>query len=98
MKKEELKHLAHISRIKLTEQELEKFTPQMQSILESAQQVQDAVAKANRPSANRMVMLKDLRDDIIKPSLTQSDALLNAPFTELGFVKVYGELKDDSEA
>jgi aspartyl-tRNA(Asn)/glutamyl-tRNA(Gln) amidotransferase subunit C len=98
MKKEELKHLAHLSRIKLTEAELEKFTPQMEAILDSAKEVQDAVAKAKKTSANRTVMLKNLRDDIIKPSLTQSEALLNAPFTELGFVKVYGELKDDSGA
>lgn len=98
MKKEELKHLAHLSRIQLTETELEKFAPQMQSILDSAKQVQDAVAKAKKISNNRMVRLSDLRDDIIETSLSQGDALSNAPFTELGLVKVYGELKDDSGA
>jgi len=98
MKKEELKKIAKLSRIHLNERELEEYTPQMVSILDSASIVQKATENTKSKRFIQKLSLKDLRDDIIAEGFTQKDALSNAPYTENGFIKVYGELKDESDA
>ena len=91
MDKKTLKHIAELSRISLTEKELEKFTPQMKTILDSAQQLQK-IDTTNINPMKRHVSFSDLREDTIQASLKQEDVLKNAPYTEKGFVKVYGKV------
>jgi aspartyl-tRNA(Asn)/glutamyl-tRNA(Gln) amidotransferase subunit C len=95
MKKEDLKHISKLSRIKLTDEELEKFTPQMETILESVKTLDEIDVSKVKVKSLRRVQLKDLREDEPKPSLTQKEALANAPFTENGQVKVYGSLVEN---
>lgn len=92
MKKEDLKHLAKLSRIKLTDEELEKFTPQMATILDSVKTLDELDVSKVKIRSLRRTKLEDLREDKPNPSLSQQDALVNAPYTENGFVKVYGSL------
>ena len=98
MQKEELKQIAKLSRIALTEEKLNEYTPQMGSILEAASVVQEAKEKTNIKRFAPKVSLKDLRDDIIENGFSQKEALSNAPYTEQGCLKIYGELKDESGA
>jgi aspartyl-tRNA(Asn)/glutamyl-tRNA(Gln) amidotransferase subunit C len=92
MKKEELKHLAKLSRIRLTNEELEKFTPQMQTILDSVKTLDELDVSKVKVKSLRKVKLDDLREDKVGKSLTQQEALANAPFTQDGSVKVFGSL------
>ncbi len=91
MDKKTLKHIAELSRITLSDEELEKFTPQMQTILESAKQLQE-VDTSNVQPMKKHLPFDDLRDDIVEESLTQKDVLSNAKYTEKGCVKVYGKI------
>ena len=91
MDKKTLKHIAELSRIQLSDEELEKFTPQMETILDSAKQLQE-VDTTNVQPMKRHIPFCDLRDDIVEESLTQKDVLLNAKYTEKGHVKVYGKI------
>ncbi len=91
MDKQTLKHIAELSRISLTDQELEKFTPQMQTILDSAKVLQEVDTKGINPM-KRHIPFSALRDDIPSDSLTQEDVLKNAKYKENGFVKVYGKI------
>jgi aspartyl-tRNA(Asn)/glutamyl-tRNA(Gln) amidotransferase subunit C len=92
MKKEELKHLAKLSRIKLTDEELDKFTPQMQTILNSVKTLDELDVSKVKVRSLRKVKLSDLREDKVGRSLSQKEALANAPFTQDGSVKVFGSL------
>jgi aspartyl-tRNA(Asn)/glutamyl-tRNA(Gln) amidotransferase subunit C len=86
-----LKHIAELSRIKLTKQELEKFTPQMKTILDSAQELQEVNTEGKQPM-KKHVPFSTLREDEAGDSLTQEEVLKNANYKELGFVKVYGKV------
>jgi len=91
-----LKHIAELSRIKLSKEELEKFTPQMKTILESADELQRVDTKGQQPM-KRHVPFSTLREDEVGKTLTQDEVLKNANYKELGFVKVYGKVFGDIE-
>ena len=91
MDKKTLKHIAELSRIQLTDEELEKFTPQMQTILDSAQELQNIDTSKVQPM-KKHIPFSDLRNDEIGESLLQQDVLSNAKHTEKGHIKVYGKI------
>lgn len=91
MDKQTLKHIGELSRIKLSDEELEKFTPQMQTILESAKQLQEVDTKDVQPM-KRHLPFQELRNDLPSQSLTQEEVLSNAKYKERGCVKVYGKI------
>ncbi len=91
MDKQTLLHIAQLSRISLTDEELEKFTPQMQTILDSAKELQKIDTKGVNPM-KRHVPFSALRDDIPSNSLTQEEVLRNAKYKENGYVKIYGKI------
>lgn len=87
----DVKHTAELSRITLTPEELEKFTPQMETILESVTLLKDVNTDGVQPMKAH-VMFDELREDIPQESLTQEEVLRNAKHKESGFVKVYGKV------
>ena len=91
MDKKTLEHIAKLSRISLTQQELEKFTPQMETILDSAKLLQ-TVKTDNVNPMKRHIPFSELREDTPKVSLTQEEVLKNAKYKEKGFVKVSGKI------
>ncbi|MCD4756267.1 Asp-tRNA(Asn)/Glu-tRNA(Gln) amidotransferase subunit GatC [bacterium] len=83
--------MAKLSRIKLSQKELEKFTPQMKTILESVDVLQEVDTAGIKPMKKR-VSFSDLREDIATISLTQEEVLRNANHTEMNLVKIYGKI------
>jgi len=92
----DVKHIADLSRIALTQKELDKFTPQMETILQSASELKN-VDTDNMAPMKKHRPFSDLRDDIPTPSLTQEEVLKNAKHTEKGHIKVYGKIFGDIE-
>lgn len=91
MDRETLKHIAQLSRITLTDKELDQFTPQIKTILDSAKKLQKIDTKGIQPM-KRHLPFSELRDDIPHISLTQEEVLRNAKYKENGCVKVYGKI------
>ena len=91
MDKKTLKHIAKLSRISLTQQELDKFTPQMETILDCAKLLQNVNTQGVNPM-KKHIPFSDLREDIPQKSITQEEVLINAKYKERGFVKVYGKI------
>ena len=94
MDKGTLKHIADLSRISLTDKELEKFTPQMQTILDSAKELQKVNTENIQPM-KRHIPFTELREDNPSESLTQQEVLKNAKYSENGYVKVFGKIFDN---
>lgn len=92
----DVKHTAELSRITLTPEELEKFTPQMETILESVTLLKDVNTDGVQPMKAH-VKFDELREDVPQESLTQEEVLRNAKHKESGFVKVYGKVFGDIE-
>lgn len=88
--KELLEHVAHLSKIKLTDKEIEEFTPQMQSILDSAGKIAQVDTSSVKMGYSQTIDFTELRDDIVKPSLSNQEALANAPYTQAGYIQVWG--------
>jgi aspartyl-tRNA(Asn)/glutamyl-tRNA(Gln) amidotransferase subunit C len=87
----DVKHIAKLSKIELTEKELEKFPAQMETVLESASVLQEMDTSNVQPMKKR-ISFGSLREDTPEKGLTQEEAIKNAPHTENGYVKVYGEI------
>ena len=90
-----LKHMAELSRIRLEDREIEKFTPQMRTILESVDILKEVDTENVKPM-KKHVSFSKLREDEVGESLKQEDVLKNAPHTQNGFVKVYGAVFGES--
>lgn len=87
----DVKHTAELSRISLTQEELDKFTPQMETIIDSVTVLQDVNTEGVQPMKAH-VKFEELREDVPQESLTQEEVLRNAKHKEAGFVKVYGKV------
>lgn len=91
MDKKLLKKVGELSRINLTDEELEKLTPQMKTILEAAGKLADIDTGSTQPM-KRHLPFSELREDVKGESLSQKDVLRNAKHTEIAHVKVYGKV------
>jgi len=92
----DVKHIAQLSRISLTDEELKRFTPQMETILESVEVLKE-VDTTNIEPMKSHVRLDELREDIPMKSLSQDEVLKNAKYKENGCVKVYGKIFGENQ-
>ena len=80
--RDEVAHLARLSRLALTDDELDQYATQLDSILHHVAQVTE-VAADDVPPTNHPGGLTDvLRDDVVTPGLTVDQALSGAPAVE----------------
>ena len=74
----DVRRIAALARLELTEPELDLFARQLTSILEHADSLQ-AVDTTGVPAYSGSPAVATLRDDVAVPSLSRADALSNAP-------------------
>jgi aspartyl-tRNA(Asn)/glutamyl-tRNA(Gln) amidotransferase subunit C len=86
--REEVKHIALLSRLELTEAELDAYTHDLDEILGYAEKLQSLDVSNVEPLSHAVPMFNVMREDIVKPSLTHEEALRNAPEQEDGCFKV----------
>jgi aspartyl-tRNA(Asn)/glutamyl-tRNA(Gln) amidotransferase subunit C len=77
--REEVAHLARLSRLAVTEQELDRFAGQLDVILQSVARVGEVAADDIPPTSHSVPLTNVYRDDTPQPSLTQDAALSGAP-------------------
>jgi aspartyl-tRNA(Asn)/glutamyl-tRNA(Gln) amidotransferase subunit C len=77
--REEVAHLARLSRLAVTEQELDQFAGQLDVILQSVARVGEVAAEDIPPTSHSVPLTNVYRDDVPSPSLTQDEALSGAP-------------------
>ena len=89
----DLDHIAKLARINLTESEKTTFLPQLESVLEYL----DVLNQVNTDNVEPTFRVNDqkniLRDDLIKDSFDQKTALSSAPKTQDGYFVVPGTIK-----
>ena len=77
--REEVAHLARLSRLAVTEQELDQFAGQLDVILQSVARVGEVAADDIPPTSHSVPLTNVYRDDVPHTSLTQDEALSGAP-------------------
>lgn len=86
--REEVAHLARLSRLAVTEQELDRFAGQLDVILQSVARIGDVAAEDIPPTSHSVPLTNIYRDDVVRPSLTQEEALSGAPDSAEGRFRV----------
>lgn len=83
-----IEYVAHLARLKLTDEEKEKFGMQLTTILNYMEKLRELDVTGVEPTSHPMPLLNVMRDDIPKPGLNHSEAMQNAPLTINGLFVV----------
>src|SRR5690349_23008877 len=75
----EVAHLARLSRLAVTDEELDMFAGQLDVILQSVARVGEVAADDIPPTSHSVPLSNVLRDDVVQPSLTPAEVLAGAP-------------------
>ena len=86
--RETVKYVANLARIKLTKQETDKFSVQLDDILRYIDQLKELDISKTPPTAHVLPIKNVKREDKPRPSFKVKDALSNAPQKEDKFFKV----------
>lgn len=85
---ETAERVARLARLAVTAEDRERFTGQLDSILEYCAQL-NALPLADVPPTTHVLALANvLRDDVVTPSLDRDEVLAQAPAHDGGFVRV----------
>jgi aspartyl-tRNA(Asn)/glutamyl-tRNA(Gln) amidotransferase subunit C len=80
--RDEVRHLADLARIDLSDAELDHLAPQLNVILESVASIQGVAGDDVVPTSHPIPMTNVFRDDVVAPCLTPEQALAGAPAVE----------------
>lgn len=88
LSKDEVRHVAMLARLGLEPGDEEFYAEQLSGILQHIDRLQELNTDAIPPTAQVVEVAATLRDDEPRPSLTQEEALANAPAAVDGFFRV----------
>ena len=90
---EEVRHIALLARLGISEAEVEKFRNQLSSILENFDILSQVDTEGLAPTAQSVALENVYRPDEAKPSLPVDEVLANAPEKEDNSFKVNAVLE-----
>ncbi len=86
--REEVAHLARLSRLELKAEELDHFAEQLDVIIGAVARVSDVADEDVPPTSHPLPLTNVMRADEVRPSLTPEEALACAPAQEQQRFKV----------
>ncbi|MDQ3620614.1 MAG: Asp-tRNA(Asn)/Glu-tRNA(Gln) amidotransferase subunit GatC [Actinomycetota bacterium] len=87
-------HVARLARLDLSEEERERMSVELAQILGHAEAIQELELDDIEPTAHALPLRNVMRADEVRPSLTQDEALANAPQAEGGRFRVPRIIED----
>ncbi len=84
IEKDQVKHVALLARLELSDEELDYFGGQLAQILEHIDKISAVDTSNVEPTAHAVEVTNVFREDETTPSLSQDEALSNAPKAESG--------------
>lgn len=84
LSREDVAHVAMLARIQLEDHELDRLATQLDQIVGWVGQVSEVAAADVPPMSHPLPLVNVTRADEVRPSLTQEQALANAPVAEEG--------------
>lgn len=86
--REDVQHVALLARLRLTEEELERFTKELNDIITYMDKLNE-LDTTNVPATSHILGITNvMRQDVVKQSLSREEALANAPEQRDGQFKV----------
>lgn len=93
-----VRHVALLSRLELTDEELEHFASDLNSILGYVDKLNELDTAGVPPTSHSFHLENVFREDVPHTSLSNEAALANAPESEEGCFKVPAVLQDSGGA
>jgi len=93
LSEEEVRHIALLARLGLSDEEVQKFRNQLSNILEHFEVLKQVDTTDLLPTAQSVTLENIYRPDEPAPSMTVTDILSNAPDQEENFFKVRAVLE-----
>ncbi len=90
---DEVRHIARLARIALTDEEIERYREQLSGILDHFQVLNEVDTSDVPPTAQSLDVSNVQRADVVRPSLPREDVLRNAPRQEDGYLRVRAVLE-----
>ncbi|MED5410136.1 MAG: Asp-tRNA(Asn)/Glu-tRNA(Gln) amidotransferase subunit GatC [Chloroflexota bacterium] len=90
---EEIKQISVLTRIAMTDNELDLMRTQMSAILDSVAILNEVNTENVEPTGHSVDVKSVMRDDEKQDSLTQEETLLNAPQREGSFIRIRAVLE-----
>ena len=75
----DVKYVAHLARVALTPEEEQKLAAQLGRILGYVEKLKEVDVNGVEPTAHAFPLINVTRPDEVRPSLSQEEALRNAP-------------------
>lgn len=86
--KEEVKHIANLSRLSLTDEQLEKYTEDLSNIVNFANELSKVDITGVKPTAHILDIKNVFRKDEVSSSYDREEILKNAPSKAGGCISV----------
>ncbi|MEU7896068.1 MULTISPECIES: Asp-tRNA(Asn)/Glu-tRNA(Gln) amidotransferase subunit GatC [Nonomuraea] len=80
--RDEVAHLARLSRLAISDDELDHYATQLDDIIAAVAKVAEVAAEDVPPSSHALPLTNVFRADEVRPSLTPEQALSGAPAVE----------------
>jgi len=86
--KKEVEHVADLARLSLSDDELEKMTGQLDTILSYMDTLNTLDTSQVEPTTHVFSVSNAFREDVVQESLSQADAVKNGPQQDSQFFQV----------
>jgi aspartyl-tRNA(Asn)/glutamyl-tRNA(Gln) amidotransferase subunit C len=86
--REDVEHVAHLARLHLTDEEIDRMQTQLSNILDAIETLQQVDTSQVGPTASVIQLENVMRGDEVRPGLTRDAALANAPLRDDPFLRV----------
>jgi aspartyl-tRNA(Asn)/glutamyl-tRNA(Gln) amidotransferase subunit C len=93
--REEVAHLGRLSRLELSDEELDHFAEQLDHIIGAVARVAEVAGEDVPPTSHPLPLTNVMRRDEVRPGLTAAEALSGAPAQEQQRFKVPQILGED---
>jgi len=84
---EDVEHIGWLARLKIDEEQLEGYARQLNSVLDYFQQLDEVDTQDVEPTYHILDMNNVFRDDKTTKSMSQDEAIANAPKKQKGYFK-----------
>jgi len=86
--RDDVQHVAHLARLHLTDEEVDRMQTQLSNILEAIETLQEVDTSHVGPTASVIQLENVMREDEARPGLMRDALLANAPLRDDPFLRV----------
>ena len=86
--RDDVEHVAHLARLHLTDDEIDRMQTQLSNILEAIETLRDVDTSHVGPTASVIRLENVMREDVATPPMARDAALANAPLRDDPFLRV----------